>query len=137
MSSGKNRADAPSRRLSVSDSTLSRSAWQRVQDAFGGPRGHTIDLMALDSNAQSDCNGRRLPHVTPWPSASSTGVNLFAQDLSSLGDVSNNPYVFPPFCLIGPVLKFLVGFHLPFTIIVPDLYPRRFFVAHYVGFCRP
>lgn len=35
----------------------------------------------------------------------------------------SNPYVFPPFGLVGPVLKFLYSFQIPFTIVVPELCP--------------
>lgn len=124
--SKQNRADAPSRRLSVLDSTLSSRSWDYVQEMFGGSSGHTIDLMALDSNAQLDYEGQPLPHFTHGPSAHSLGVNMFAQNLNVLGDLARNPYVFPPFCLIGPVLSFLKEFRIPFTIIVPDLFPRPF-----------
>ena len=30
-----------------------------------------------------------------------------------------NPSVFPPFALLGPVLKFLYRFRIPFTVVVP------------------
>ena len=32
---------------------------------FGGASGHTLDLMALDSNARVGRNGETLPHFTP------------------------------------------------------------------------
>ena len=35
----------------------------------------------------------------------------------------SSPYVFPPFGLVGPVLKFLYSFKIPFTIVVPELCP--------------
>lgn len=35
----------------------------------------------------------------------------------------SNPYVFLPFGLVGPVLKFLYSFQIPFTIVVPELCP--------------
>ncbi len=76
-----NPADAPSRRLSILDSKLHPNVWNVVQEEFGGPSGHTCDLMALDSNAMTDFNGIPLPHFTPHPSPASSGVNLFAQDL--------------------------------------------------------
>ena len=44
---GQNPADAPSRRLSHSDSKLSDGLWQIVQKEFGGREGHTCDLMAF------------------------------------------------------------------------------------------
>ena len=38
----------------------------------------------------------------------------------------SNPYVFPPFALLGPVLKFLYRFGIPFTVVVPVYFPRPF-----------
>ena len=61
--------------------------------------------MALDSNTMMGKDGLHLPHFSPFLSPCSQGVNLFSQDLSSARHMSN-PYVFPPFGLIGPVLKF-------------------------------
>ena len=106
ISSGDNEADGPSRRLSCMDAMLTPKIWLQVQKAFGGKEGHSFDLMALDSNAQVDWHGNHLPHFTPWSTPMSKGVNLFAQDLSDGSLDMRNPYVFPPFCLVGAVLKF-------------------------------
>ena len=62
--------------------------------------------MALDSNSMTDAHGYSLPHFTPIPSPRSSGVNLFTQDLASLGALMARPYVFPPMALTGPVLNF-------------------------------
>ena len=35
----------------------------------------------------------------------------------------SNWYIFPPFGLIGPVLKFLLPFRIPYTIVVPEFIP--------------
>jgi len=45
VKSSENKADAPSRRLSRLDSKLSERAWGMVEEAFGRPGGHTIDLI--------------------------------------------------------------------------------------------
>ena len=45
-----NEADKPSREISKSDSMLSNEAWVLIQKTYGGPNGHSYDLMALDSN---------------------------------------------------------------------------------------
>lgn len=116
-----NQADGPSRQLSRLDSTLSSKAWGLVDRLFGGVYGHSIDLMALDSNAVVGRDGTPLPHFSPSPNAQ--GVNLFAQDLGKVRNATN-PFVFPPFGLIGAVLHFLYPFRIPFTIIVPEIYPR-------------
>jgi len=83
--SSENPADAPSRRMSSADSKLHPALWDVVQREFGGTQGHTIDLIALDSNVMTDLSGVPLPHFTLHPSPASSGVNLFAQDLSSDG----------------------------------------------------
>lgn len=122
VKSSENEADAPSRRLSPLDSKLSEKAWGMVEEAFGGLGGHTIDLMSLDSNVVRGQDGCPLPHFTPHPSVNSQGVNLFAQDLE-LAENMSNPYVFPPFGLIGPVLRYLLDFKVSFTIVVPEWRP--------------
>ncbi|CAG2234151.1 unnamed protein product [Mytilus edulis] len=49
--SAKNPADPGSRKLTLQDSKLTERAWKLVEDRFGP---HTVDLMALDSNAMID-----------------------------------------------------------------------------------
>ncbi|XP_019627740.1 PREDICTED: uncharacterized protein LOC109472411 [Branchiostoma belcheri] len=71
---------------------------------FGGTAGHTVDLMALDSNAQSDRLGRPLRHYTPYPTPNSAGVDMFRYDprISPQGHVEN-AYVFPPINMTSAV----------------------------------
>ena len=69
--------------MTTLDCKLHPKLWQRVQQEFVGPKGHTCDLMALDSNVMTDQDGSLLPHFTPHRSPQSCGVNFFAQDLSS------------------------------------------------------
>ena len=94
-----NEADAPSRTLNYSDACLSENAWQLVEEKFGP---HTVDLMSLDSNVMKSKDGTGLRHFTPFPTPSSSGVNVFAHNLSG-----ENAYVYPPFALIHPVLLWL------------------------------
>ena len=86
-----NPADEPSRRLSGIDCQLTEDVWQIIQKEFGGPGGPYIDLMTLDSNAMKDKSGNSLPHFTPGPSPGSSGVNLFAQDLTRQGPAILRP----------------------------------------------
>ena len=123
---GQNPADAPSRRLSHLDSKLSDGLWEVVQREFGGKEGHSCDLMALDSNAMRDVHGNPLPHFTPIPSPGSSGVNLFTQDLVSHGVLMTRPYVFPPMALTGPVLKFLQSYKQSCTVVVLDMFPKKY-----------
>ncbi|KAK3735012.1 hypothetical protein QZH41_010670, partial [Actinostola sp. cb2023] len=62
--SADNPADTPSRRLSDLDCTLSPLAWKQVQQAYGP---HSIDLMAIPANVQSDPSGRPLRFFSPFP----------------------------------------------------------------------
>lgn len=117
--SKENLADRPSRILSDLDVTLSSKSWGLVQQAFGP---HTLDLMALPSNAMCDRSGRPLRFFSPSPVKESAGTNVFAQTLTS----ADNAYVFPPFVLVGPLLRFLSSQDCAFTIVVPDLYPKKY-----------
>ena len=121
-----NEADAPSCQLTSMDCKLHPDVWERVQRDFGGPQGHTCDLMALDSNAMTDQDGALLPHFTPYPSPQSCGVNIFAQDLSSGAPFLTHPYVFPPLTLVSPVLRFLKVHQRPCTFVLLDVYPKKY-----------
>ena len=90
-----NVADEPSRALNKSDASLSYQVWYALQTTFGGPTGHTVDLMSLDSNCMPDYSGQPLKHFTPFRIPSSAGVNIFSQQISQ----EENCYVFPPFGL--------------------------------------
>ena len=124
VTSKSNEADEPSRALTKSDTMLSQQAWSRIQERFGGRSGHSIDLMALDSNAQRGQSGEVLPHFTPFPAPKSTGVNMFAQSIGTPSMLWHNPYIFPPFNLISPVLRFLLPSQIAFTLVVPVSTPK-------------
>ena len=126
IQSSLNPADSPSRVLSLQDATLSPSAWSRVQTVFGGPFGHSVDLMALPSNAQCALDGSTLPFFSPFPIPGSSGVNMFAQHPHRGSQLFSNPYVFPPIILIPHVLSFIQGLSVPCTFVIPDIRPRKF-----------
>lgn len=126
--SKENEADAPARRLTTLNCKLDPKSWQRVQQEFGGSKGHTFDLMALDSDALTHQDGSLLPHFTPQPSPQSCGVNFFAQDLSSGAPFLEYPYVLPPLSLMGPVLRFLRSHGRSCTIIALNVYPKKYWL---------
>eukprot|EP00794_Sanderia_malayensis_P015556 gene15556-biopygen13268 len=95
-------ADTPSRFRSDIDCCLSDATWRQVDSVFGP---HTFDLMAIPSNVRHDRSGRALKFFSPVPCPSAEGLNIFAQAL----DPSETYYVFPPFVLIGALLRFLKG----------------------------
>ena len=113
ISSQANPADGPSQVLSDLDCTLAPSTWHRIQESFGL---HTVDLMALLANVMLDDFGTLLPFFSPFPT-----VTAVAQHA-----LSGNAYVFPPFTLVSPVLRFLEHHPCTYSIVVPDLYPRRY-----------
>ena len=125
-----NLADRPPRSLSLADSRLSVSSWKRLQDAFGGPNGHSVDLMALPSNVVRSPTGARLPFFSPHPTPgySRSGVNVFSQSPDIHPPLLfSNRYVFPPICPIPNVLRFMSPFRASFTIVVLpwDLWASR------------
>ena len=122
--SEENPDDAPSRCTSDNDVMLSPRLWSHLQSTYGGPKGHTIDLMALDSNSQLDKESHPLPHYTPCYTPSSIGVNFFAQNpaQSRSGEIENG-YIFPPTHLVGPVLKHLQDYHAVATLMAPEIRP--------------
>ena len=77
--SSRNQADSPSRCLSLQDAKLCPSLWMVVQELYGGQDGHSVDLMARPSNAQSDLSGAQLPFFSENLLPGSLGVNVFAQ----------------------------------------------------------
>lgn len=101
--------------------------WERIQEQFGGTHGHSVDPMALPSNSETDLQGQALPSFSPFPTPLCSGANVFAQTpQTSSAHLFDNPYVFLPICLIPQVLRFLKSLHISFTIVVPDIPPRRF-----------
>ena len=98
---------------------LSESAWLSVDSRFGP---HTLDMMCLDFNAQEDASGNLLKHFTPFLTPLSIEVNVFAQVIQQ----EENAYVFFPFVLVGPLLKFLESSIVSFTFVVPQLDPFPF-----------
>lgn len=126
--SQENPADSPSRIPSDRDCMLSPPSWQIIQRSFGP---HSIDLMASSYNVQKDLSGRALPFFALSPSPQALGVNIFSQAVIP----SHNAYVFPPFVLIGPLVRFLASQGCPYTIVVPDLLPRKYWWPLLVSSC--
>lgn len=114
-----NPADQPSQVLSDLDCTLSQDRWKRIDTTFGP---HTIDLTALPSNVRHNRSGNPLPFFSLFPCPQSAGTNVFAQSIAR----QENAYVFPPFLLIGPLIRFSESQSCTFTIMVPDNSRRKY-----------
>ena len=114
VNSSQNQADSPQ------DAKLSTTFWIAAQELYGDQNGHSVDLMARPSNAQSDLLGALLPFFSETPLPESLGVTVFAQS-PDLHDMSifKNPYVFPPICLMPHVIKYMKSLQLSYTIVLP------------------
>ena len=77
--------------------------------------------MALDFNAQLGHSGSPLPHFPPVLTPDSTGVSVFAQDMSPYA----NAYVFPP------LLPFSLCDFVPVNATSPEGKPAPLLVASY------
>ena len=78
--------------------------------------------MAIPSNVKEGKDGKPLNFFSPYPCAGSSGVNVFAQILTP----AENYYAFPPFVLIGPLIRFLKSQNTQVTLVVPDIAPRKY-----------
>ena len=114
-----NFVNTPSRFHSDADCSLSLHVWSLVEATFGP---HTVDLMALPSNVMKDKIGRPLRFFSLYPISGSSGVDIFAQHLIP----DENYYVFSPFVLIGPLIKFLQSQAVRVTMIIPDVSLRKY-----------
>ena len=123
-----NLADESSRIYSDSDCSLSPHIWSLVNSTFGP---HTHDMMAIPSNVMEDSSGQSLTFFSPHPVSGTSGVDVFAQSISPL----ENYYVFPPFVLIGSLLRFFGSQKLRVTLIVPDFSPRKYWWPVLNSFC--
>lgn len=74
-----NLANRPSPSLYLADSCLSASCWKRLQDAFDGSNGHSVDLMTLPSNVMHSSSGAMLQFFSPHPTPGCSVINLFSQ----------------------------------------------------------
>lgn len=59
----------------------------------------------------------------------------FAQDLTESDHDLSNMYVYPPFCVIGPVLSFVSQCRRPFTIVVPGRHPMTYWWLRLMAMC--
>ena len=75
------------------------------------------------AKVQRDWRGNPLKHFTPYPTPESSGVNVFNQDLSVCDGNRVNAHVFPPFSLIGLLLRFLASVNAVVTVVVPLMSP--------------
>ena len=104
----------------IGNACLPPASWQITQRAFGP---HTI--------VQRDLSVRALPFFALSPLARALVVNVFSQVMVP----SYNAYVFPPFVLVGPLIRFLATQGCPYTIVVPDLRPKKYWWPLVVSSC--
>ena len=124
--SSRNLADCPSRHLSRQDASLSPSLWDSVHLAYGGENDYSVDHIRLFlPKSALVLDGSSLP-FSPLSCSLLFWHLPFAQDITEdLNGVFSNPYAFPPIFLVSYFLRFLFRSHHPFTIVVPDVSPRK------------
>ena len=83
VKSAENVADARSRTLNKTDTSLKRTIWDAVKKAFRGCKGHTMDLMSLDSNCMTDLQGELLKQYFPFRTPGSVGINGLSQEITA------------------------------------------------------
>ena len=114
--SKENPADAPSRKVSASDSMLSPPLRAVVQDSFGP---FSFDLMALSSNVFHPPHSSPLPFFSEGPCRGCSGVNVFAQ-----GKPAGRLYVFPPFVLIPSLFRLFLEWNEVHVVMVLPVFRK-------------
>mgnify|MGYP000067248036 CR=1 FL=1 len=89
--------------------------------------------MALSSNVQSSILGSSPPLFSLFPIPGSSVVNVFAQSPLHQRELFANHYAFPPNILIPDLLSFLSSQAISCTLVVPDVYPFKFWWPLYVN----
>lgn len=88
-----------------------------VIESYFGP--HSVDLISFDSNVMRSTDSKALKHFIPSHTPLSLGVNLFCQNVWGEGIL----YVYTPFAMIFPVLKFLEEQGVACTVVVRKINP--------------
>ena len=98
--SEENPSDKYTRQSSGLEATLNQHLFNLLWSKWGP---FDWDLMASSATAKRDLQGKRLPYFSRFFEETSSGTDLFAQNLIWV----RNAYCFPPIPMIGMVLKFL------------------------------
>ena len=98
--SEENPSDKYTRQSSGLEATLNQHLFNLLWSKW---RPFDWDLMASSATAKRDLQGKRLPYFSRFFEETSSGTDLFAQNLIWV----RNAYCFPPIPMIGMVLKFL------------------------------
>ena len=73
--------------------------------------------MASEANVNKDPKGLKLKYFSRYYDPSSKGMNVFAQDLTKLKEI----FCFPPFPIIGMVLKYLEQQKIDCIMVIPAI----------------
>lgn len=113
-------ADSISRPSRESIIRLKPDAFRRVWDELGP---FNVDLMASDASVQRvPADGRALQFFSRYDCEGSSGVDVFAQDVSVMPGTGEPAlgYCFPPPVMTGHVVQHLAECRAHAVIIVPD-----------------
>lgn len=95
---------------------LSEKCWSMVESYFGP---HSVDLMSLNSKVMRSTDGKALEHLYTM----SYDFIIRCKFVLSESKGEGKLYVYPPFAMIFPVLKFLEEQGVDCTVVVPKMNP--------------
>ena len=84
--------------------------------------------MALPSNIQCDFSGQALPFFSPYPTLSMVVLSI-QRPISPVCSITLTPFPYPSpsqLPLFPHLIHFRQSLSLPCTLIIPDIYPGRF-----------
>ena len=114
VESENNIADQFTRESPGLEATLSQHHFKQVWNKWGP---FTWDLMANSSNVKRDLQGRKLLFFSRYYDLEAKGCNVFNQELTFLERI----YCFPPFPIIGMLLKHLEQQKVNCVLVLPAI----------------
>ena len=109
-----NVADKYTRESPGLEASLSQHHFKQVWDKWGP---FDWDLMATSANVKKDPNGKKLFFFSRYYDPGAKGTNIFNQELNFLERV----YCFPPFPIIGMLLKHLEQQKINCVLVLPAI----------------
>jgi len=109
-----NKADKFTRESPGLEASISHESFMHIWEKWGP---FQWDLMASAANVNKDPRGLKLNYFSRYYDPSSSGVNVFAQNVTMLKEI----FCFPPFPIIGMVLKYLEQQKVDCVMILPSV----------------
>ena len=114
VKSADNTADKFTRESPGLEASLNQLTFNTLWEKWGP---FEWDLMATAANVNKDPQGNKLKFFSRYYDSQAKGTNLFAQQLR----FTQKAYCFPPFPIIGMVIKFLEQHKLECVLVLPAI----------------